>query len=377
VASVPVTRFIVRRPANNAGVTVRLHPDDPQSVIIRFFDAQGLDITEESQRKIERLFGREDFRRVFPGEIGDIGFAPRALDHYATALEATVEIERIREANFKVVIDYSYGSASFAMPNVLSKLGLEVLAVNPFASTSGMLRDNIGAHASNVADLVRASGANLGAVIDPSGERLVLIDDEGHVLNDTEALLAFIQLLPAKILGDKIALPVSVTQAAAEIADRQGTSIRWTKLSNPALMDAATEAGVGFAGNLHGEFILPGFMPAFDAAAAFVKALDLLAFHGTQLSQVVGALPKVHVVHETVVTPWEQKGTVMRSLMERSKDRDVELVDGVKVSHEGGWALALPDPEEPFTHIWAEAASDGDARRLAQEYARRIRQMVR
>jgi mannose-1-phosphate guanylyltransferase / phosphomannomutase len=377
VASVPVTRFIVRRPANIAGITIRLHHDDPQSVIIRFFDDQGLDITEETQRKIERMFGREDFRRVFPGEIGEIGFAPRALDHYATALEAIVDIDRIRAANFKVVIDYSYGSVAFAMPNVLAKLGLEVLAVNPYASTSGMLREDLRAHASGVADLVRAAGANLGAVIDPSGERLVLIDDEGRILSNTEALLGFIQLLPAKILGDKIALPVSVTQVAAEIAASQGTSIRWTKLSNPALMDAATEPGVGFAGNQQGEFILPGFIPAFDAAAAFVKMLDLLAFHERQLSEVVATLPKVHVVHETVVTPWEQKGAVMRSLVELSKDRDVELVDGVKVTHGSGWALALPDPEEPFTHIWAEAGTDTDAQRLAQEYARRIRQMVR
>ena len=67
----------------------------------------------------------------------------------------------------------------------------------------------------------------------------------------------------------------------------------------------------------------------------------------------------------------------MRSLIEQSKDRDVELIDGVKVMHDDGWALALPDPEEPYTHIWAEGSSDADARRLAQEYARRIRQMVR
>jgi mannose-1-phosphate guanylyltransferase/phosphomannomutase len=377
VASVPVTRFIVRRPSNTAGITIRLVPDDPQSVLIRFFDHDGLDITEETQRKIERLFGREDFRRVFPGEIGEIGFAPRALDHYATALEAIVDIDRIVSTDFKIVIDYAYGSASFAMPNVLSKLGLEVLAVNPFASTRGMLRDDLAGHATGVADLVRASGAHLGAVIDPSGEKLILIDDEGHILSHTELLLTLIQMLPAKILGDKIALPISVTRLAADIAAGQGTSIRWTKLSNAALMDAATEPGVGFAGNQHGEFILPGFMPAFDAAAALLKVLDLLAFHGTRLSKVVASLPRAHVVHETVVTPWEQKGAVMRSLVEQSKGRDVELVDGVKVYHDAGWALALPDPEEPITHIWAESGSDGDARRLAQEYVRRIRQMVR
>jgi mannose-1-phosphate guanylyltransferase/phosphomannomutase len=376
VASVPVTRFIIRRPSVSGGITIRLAEGDPQSVIIRFFDSNGLDITEDTQRKIERLLGREDFRRVFPGEIGDIGFAPRALEHYATALESTVDIERIRASEFKVVIDYSYGSTSFAMPNVLAKLGLEVLAVNPFASTAGMLTEEFESHAEYVSTLVRASGSHLGGVIDPDGERLKLIDDEGHVLTDTEALLAFLTLLPGKVLGDRAALPVSTTVAAGRILAEQGLKVHSTKLSNPALMDAATLSGVGFAGNQHGEFILPGFLPAFDGAAAFVKILDLLAHHGRKLSDIVADLPKVHLAHETVVTPWEQKGAVMRSLMELSKGRETELVDGVKVLHDDGWALTLPDPEEPITHVWAEAGSDADARRLAQEYVRRIRQLV-
>ena len=53
------------------------------------------------------------------------------------------------------------------------------------------------------------------------------------------------------------------------------------------------------------------------------------------------------------------------------------LVDGVKVLHPDGWALVLPDPEEALTHVWAEGESDQNARQLAQEYARRIRQVLR
>jgi mannose-1-phosphate guanylyltransferase/phosphomannomutase len=85
----------------------------------------------------------------------------------------------------------------------------------------------------------------------------------------------------------------------------------------------------------------------------------------------------VHIAHLTVVTPWEQKGLVMRTLVERSSERDLVLVDGVKVRHGEGWVLALPDPEEPVTHIWAEGPSEAAAAELAQEYTRRIRQMVR
>ena len=377
VASVPVTRFIMRRPAARGGLTIRLAKDDPQSVVIRFFDANGLDITEETQRKIERMYARQDFRRVFPGEIGDIGFAPRALEHYATALESTVDVAAIRAAGFKIVIDYAYGSTSFAMPNVLAKLGLEVLAVNPFVSTAGVMRTDIDEHARQVGDLVRTSGSHLGGVIDADGEQLLLIDDEGRVLTHTESLLAILSLLPGNLYGDRVALPVNTTARAEKLLSDHGIGVTWTKLSNAALMDASMESGVGFAGNQSGNFILPGFMPGFDAAATLVKVLDLLAKRDAKLSDVVADIPRTHVVHEQVVTPWDQKGAVMRTLMEQSKDREVVLVDGVKVVHPDGWALALPDPEDPVTHIWPEAGSGDSARRLAEEYCRRIRQMVR
>ncbi len=377
VASVPVTRVQARRPDAVAGITLRLAEDDAQSVTIRFFDTNGADISEDTQRKIERLFNREDYRRVLPSEIGDIGFPPRAIEQYAVALESVVDVEAIGSAGFKVVVDYSYGSTSFVMANVFSKLGAEVLAVNPFVSTQGVVEFDREAHAVQVGNLVRASGANLGAVIDPSGERLTLIDDRGHVLTTNEALLAMLTLVRSRIQGDRVALPVSVTMRAAEILGEAGIHVLPTKTSSAALMVESTAPGVGFAADLNGGFIVPGFLPAFDGAASLVKVLDLLAHAGGTLSEIVEGLPRIHMAHERVITPWEQKGMVMRTLVEHSADRQLELVDGVKVHHEGAWALALPDPEEPITHIWAEAGTEVAARQLAEEYARRIRQMLR
>ncbi|MEJ7585131.1 MAG: hypothetical protein WKF43_13860 [Acidimicrobiales bacterium] len=377
VASVPVTRFQVRQPMAMAGLTVRLLKDDPQSVVVRFFDVDGLDITEDSRRKIERVFTREDFRRVFASEIGDIGFPPRALEQYTAALGETVDIDLVNRAHFKIVVDYGYGSTSFVMPNVLANLGADVLGVNPYASTVGAMTFDRHSHAEQVATLVRASMAQVGAVLDPDGEHLTLIDDEGRVLDDTTALLAMVKLVSGHMLGNRIALPVNVSRVVEDLVAPSGVSVEYTKTSTPALMDAATRDGVGFAVSTDGGYILPGFLPAFDAAATLVKLLELLAHERMKLSVVVDDLPRVHLAHETVITPWEQKGMVMRSLVEHSKDRELVLVDGIKVLHEGGWALALPDPEEPVTNVWAEAATDAQARRLAQEYARRIRQMLR
>ncbi len=111
--------------------------------------------------------------------------------------------------------------------------------------------------------------------------------------------------------------------------------------------------------------------------ATLVETLGLLVSTGSRLSQVVARLPVVRLAHEAVVTPWEKKGLVMRMVMEWTKDREVLLVDGVKVIHNDGWALVFPDPEEALTHVWAEAETDSDARARAQEYARRIRNLLR
>ncbi|MFN8019845.1 MAG: sugar phosphate nucleotidyltransferase [Acidimicrobiales bacterium] len=377
VASVPVTRFLTRQPIAAAGATIRLVDGDPQSVVIRFFDGAGIDITADAQRKIERLFGREDYRRVLAGEIGDIGFPPRALEHYTAALGETVDLAVVRDARFKLVVDYGYGATAFVLPNVLAKLGADVLGVNPYASTRERIAVDKDEATAQVSRLVTASGAHLGALLDADGEHLTLVDGQGHVLTDAEARLAFVALVSGHLLGDRIALPVNTTTAAERLAAAHDVAVQRTKTSTAALMAAASEPGVGFAASDDGGFILPGFLPAFDAAAALVKLLELLARNGTTLAEVREGLPRVHLAHQTVVTPWEQKGLVMRTLVELSKDRRLELIDGVKVLHDDGWVLALPDPEEPITHIWAEGPDHAASTSLAQEYVRRIRQTLR
>ena len=376
VATVPVTRFHVRSIRSQAGITVRLAPGDPQSVLIRFFDTEGIDIPEGTQRKIERLYHREEFRRATAAEMGDIGFPARALEHYTDVMMSTVDTDAIRSAGFKVVLDFAYGAASFVMPNVLAKLGAEVLAVNPYASTSGASSFDNEAHAKRVAELVRASGAHLGAVIHPDGERLTLIDDAGQVLDDDAALFALLHLVCATTEHARVALPVSVGKGAQELCARFGAEITWTKLSASHLMEVASGKDITFAASQEGGYIFPSFLPAYDAVATLVNLLAMLAATGLRLSKVVSWSPLVHIAHQAVATPWEQKGMVMRTMVERMKDEELVLIDGVKVVYEDGWALVLPDPEEPVTHVWAEGGTAGEARARTHEFARRIRQLL-
>jgi len=376
VATTPVTRFQVRTGASLGGITVRLVEGDSQSVILRFFDQDGIDVAETTQRKIERLYHREEFRRALASDIGDIGFPPRTLELYTAALIDTVDVTAVTDAAFKIVLDYSFGTTSFVMPNVLAKLGAEVLVVNPYASTAAVMSSDLRSAAANVGELVRVSGAHLGAVIDPSGERITLVDDEGRVLSDDEALLLLLGLVVADQPGASVALPVAVPRAAERLCAEAGSPVVWTKLSAAHLMEVASSGSVAFAASQLGGYIFPSFLPAFDGVATLVHLLAMLATTGQRMSKLSGELPPVHIAHEEVVTPWEQKGTIMRRTLERAKGRSTVLVDGVKIVEPDGWSLVVPDPEEPVTHVWAEGASEAEARARSQEQAVRIRQML-
>ncbi|MGH9090250.1 MAG: sugar phosphate nucleotidyltransferase [Acidimicrobiales bacterium] len=375
VTTVPVTRHHIRTSTSRGGVTVRLAPDDPQSVVLRFFDPEGLDLAETGQRKIERLYHREDFRRVLAGEIGDIDFPAHAVEQYTADLVGSVDVSGTE--GLKLVLDLSYGSASFVMPNLLAKVDADVLVVNPYAHTKGMMSVDRAASAARVADLVRASGAQLGAVVDADCEHLVVVDDEGTVLSDDQALLVLLQLELATRGDARVALPVAVSTAAEAMCREAGVPVTLTKLSSSHLMEVASGGDVTFAASRAGGFLWPGFLPAYDAAATVAKLVAMLLETGQSLSKLVHALPPVHIAHEAVMTPSEQKGMVMRVLVEQLDGRDLVLVDGVKVPEDDGWALILPDPEDPVTHVWAEGAGEAQARARAQQYAVRLRQLLR
>jgi mannose-1-phosphate guanylyltransferase/phosphomannomutase len=387
VATVPVTRFGVRNQHSAGGVTVRLAYEDPQSVLVRFFDSSGTDIAELAQRKIERIFYREDFRRCLASETGDVTYPARIPDLYAQVLLEQVDTSAIRAARFKVVLDYAFGASSFVMPAVLGKLGAEVLSVNPYAAARRSVSFDRLEHARGVSTLVRAAGAHFGAVLGPDGERITLIDDNGRALSDSEGLMALLTLVlgtvPAPASGAPrrtrltVALPVSAPAAAEMMCRRAGAELIWTKLSGSHLMEVASGPGVDFAAGQEGGYIFPHFLPAYDAVAALAHTFALLAATGTKLSSVVSGLPQVFTAQESVVTPWEKKGLVMRSVMELSHDKPTTLVDGVKIAYPDGWCLVVPDPEEALTNVWAEGASETDARARAQEYARMVRTVLR
>ena len=146
--------------------------------------------------------------------------------------------------------------------------------------------------------------------------------------------------------------------------------MRWSSTSASDLSAAAAEPDVIFAGDGRGGFIVPESSPPVDGLAAFVRLLGLVARTRLTLSEIDARIPQAHVLRRSVPTPWADKGTVMRRVVEAAAGREIDTTDGVRVVEaDGRWALVLPDPAEAVTHLWAEAPDSGGSTALLEEWA--------
>ena len=363
-----VNRHLLKAEGYDAGVHVGVSAGDPEVVRIQFYERGGIQLTSALEKEIEKNYTRHEFRRAAAADVGKISYPPRPAESYSEALLASLDTDAIRARNFRIVVDYGYSAASLVLPLVLGPLGIEAVSAHAFMAERQSpeprsLHETIG----QAKNLVRAVGAQLGAVLDRSAERLHLIDEQAHEVPVDKALLLYLRLISSDGRNGKLAFPITVTNLVDEITRDSGLEVVRTPASLAELTKAAAGGGVVFAGAVGGGYVFPEFLPAYDAVASLCKLLELLAPVSTPLSELVAGLPASTLVHRQVPCPWALKGTVMRVLTERLRDQKLDLLDGIKAFDERGWAQVLPDPDEPLIHLYAEGRTPEESNALESE----------
>src|SRR6266508_1795943 len=376
VLPAPVSRYWSRRNHVSA-VHVQTSPVDPRSADIRIFDDHGLDIDKRSERKLEGLFFREDIRRVSHYEMGRITRRDQQTDRYMEDTLDKLDLEVVRGAAFKVVIDYNNGAAAMVLPQVLRELNCAVIPLNAAPAEGVVEQDDatFQAHLQEMGVITSAVKAKLGVFIDTPGERCFIVDEAGSLLAHDEAFAVLAQLAltgkPGMVLG-----PASSSLAFSMIADQYRSRYVPTKLTPGAVLRAAQHAEAVLASDGGGGFCWPDFAISFDAIFTIARVLEMLAKTGTSLGALRGRIPAV--THRTAVEfcPWEVKGRVMRTMMERHLRDRVDLTDGVKVFVDDGWVLVAPDADRPEYYVIASTIDRGHAERLVEEYSALVRSVV-
>jgi mannose-1-phosphate guanylyltransferase / phosphomannomutase len=369
---IPVARFYTRECGAAGGVHVRLSPYDPRVVDIRFMDRNGMNLTREQERTVERVFFREDYRRAYLDDIGNIEYAQDATEVYDRGYLEALDAGAIRNARFKVVADYAHSPGADVLPDLLDKLNIEVVPLNARVDPGriALSQSEFRAGRAQLARICRVlDNVSLGARLDVGGERLFVADDTGASVPDPTMCAAMAALVFRTYPGSTVAVTVDQPLVYERLAERYGGRVRRCPVDLQALMQAATEESVVMAGDGTGNFVFPRLHPVVDGLFALGKLLELLARQDTKLSQVIAELPPFCIATGDVEGMWETKGSVMRCLIEQLSKMRHETLDGIKVYlGDTEWILIRPDNDTSTFHLVAEARTLGAAQEIIADY---------
>lgn len=371
---VPVARYVTHALGMAGGIHVRLSPFDQRVVDILFFGERGLDLEPARQRRIERVFFQEDFRRVYLDDVGRIYDPPQVMDHYLAAVRSSLDMQMFAEEGKEVrlVVDFANSSGARVLPAILDELDCDVIALNATVDDSKIYQtvQQFEAAVDQLTAVVPAVKACFGARLDTGGERIYLVDDRGRRVDSMRALVAMVFLSLATEGPGTIAVPVSAPRLVEELAAHYGAQVIRTRVYASALMEVCAQNDVLVASDGSGSFVFPQFYPVADGLFAIIKLMEMLVRRGTTLSDFLDQLPPYYLSHLKIPCRWESKGRVMRLLNEQYAERIVERVDGVKIGlGTEEWVLIVPDADGPYFHVYTEGVSDEQAQILAEKYA--------
>lgn len=373
--ALPIARYTARAREVVGGIHVRIHPDRSDFIQIEFFDEQGINVSKAKEKKIEGAFFKEDFRRASIAEIGSITYDNQALDAYADGFEKLIRI-RNEQTPFKVVIDYVYAVAGAVLPNLLNKVGCDVVVLNASLRQIPPGSEDREELLVQLSAVVTALKARLGIQVSANGEQLVVVDETGRPILGERLTALMVEISLRQNPRGTIVVPVHVSSAIEMIAQRHHAQVIRTKTNPTALMEACCKGfGVVMGGSAETGFIFPKLHSGFDAMFSIAKVIEALTLRPQTLSEIEAELPEVCYRTEQMRCPWNQKGTLMRHLIETHSAEQLELIDGVKIKHPSKrdhWLLVLPDADEPLIRLVANGCDCTWVNRTLQDYRQRL-----
>ncbi len=368
-----VVRHDVLAGKSSAGAHVRAG-EDPDDVEILFFSSDGTPMNESDQRSIEKVFVREEYRRAFAGDVGELIFPGRAVEQYVERLLRAVNREKT--SGTTIVVDFSGGVAGLVASQIFSALGVNAVVISGFANANVVgraSRPNLEESIERVGNMVPTVGAAFGCVVGPNGEDVQFVDDEGKFVPPDVMLACLI----SRMKPEKTVLPINLSNAYAKLVEKGGGELvlSRTGLGNVALK--AAEVRADLAATDDGHYVFSQFIPAPDCFITLARAMETFGEESLSSTRKEFKEPFGSVARERLDCPWSAKGRVMRGLAERfGGDPDAILTDGVRLNVEGGWVLMLPDPDNPLFYVYAEGEDGARPQDLMQEYVELVRSLI-
>jgi mannose-1-phosphate guanylyltransferase/phosphomannomutase len=360
----------------SAGVHFRQSISDKTHTEILFFTEEGLRIDTNMAKNIERVFFRESFRRVDPDDIGEIHVAKFLEEDYKAEILKHLDLDAIRFNETRVVVDMMNGSVAKIYPDLLNELNIEhiMLNVNPDEKKLATLPTLEKRSRENLSKIVQSLSYDLGFIVYPNGQKMLMTTDKGDVLAPHVALLTVLNLID-KAVSDK--KKIFLPSWAPDIYDDrfENLDIERGKYRN---FKAEKLKEYFLVASVEGNFAFTEFALNRDSIFASLKVLEMLSATGLKLSEIADEVKHFYYREDQIACPSSLKGKMMRKFLEDAKDKMHDMKDGVKIwLDEHDWILMIPDQYDEALNLYIQAKERDSGEAIRQSYREKIEEWIR
>lgn len=288
-----------------------------------------------------------------------------------------VNIEAIRAKKYRIIVDAVNSTGGIVIPRLLKRLGVEVLEL--FCEPNGIFPHNpepLPENIQQIANELASGDFDLGFVVDPDVDRLVMLTEDGEPFGEEYTLVSVADYVLGKKPGNTVS-NLSSTRALRDVTEKHGGTYHSAAVGEVNVVAKMKETGAVIGGEGNGGVILPELHYGRDALVGIALFLSHLAEYGKSCSMLRATYPSYHISKNKIeLTPDLDLDVVLSQLAEKYAHNPINTIDGLKIEFDNEWVHLRKSNTEPIIRIYAESDSASTADYLAQKLIMDIKELI-
>lgn len=322
--------------------------------------------------------GSIEFAKV--NKLGNVETNDTYLDfHIQEILKLPlVDVNAIKNHNFKIVVDGVNSSGGIAVPKLLKSLGVKNI-IELYCEPNGNFPHNpepLPENLTAISSEVEKKQYDLGIVVDPDVDRLAFVSEDGSMFGEEYTLVAISDYVLSNTPGNTVS-NLSSTRALRDVTEKHNGTYTSAAVGevNVVTQMKDTKAIIGGEGN--GGVIYPELHYGRDALVGIALFLSHLAKSDKSCAQLRASYPSYHISKNKIeLLPTIDVDKILAGMQEKYKSYPINTIDGVKIEFDKQWVHLRKSNTEPIIRIYAESDSETTANNLANKIIRDIHELI-
>ncbi|MBR1644770.1 MAG: phosphoglucosamine mutase [Bacteroidales bacterium] len=381
LSTTPTTEMAVIDKKADGGIILTASHNPKHWNALKLLNERGEFIDAAEGAEVLRLAESDEITFAEVDELGHVTEDLNTIDAHIRRVLALdlVDVDAVRKAGFRVAVDAVNSTGGIAIPRLLRAMGVtEVVELNcgptgHFAHNPEPIPQNL----TQIADVVRTQGCDLGIVVDPDVDRLALVCETGEMFGEEYTLVSVADYVLRHTPGNTVS-NLSSTRALRDVTEQYGQSYAAAAVGEVNVTTLMRQTGAVIGGEGNGGVIYPALHYGRDALVGVALFLSLLAKSGMKMSQLRQTYPNYVISkNRKDLTPDMDVDEILRQMAARYSHEHVSTVDGVKVDFAESWAHLRKSNTEPIIRIYCEAHTEAEADALATRIIDDIEQLIK